>query len=71
MYNIRTEKGTLIAQVDNTVADRIIRSSQGQFRPYCVDGREPVTAYELTDDLVFGMEAFKLFLWAKTLMIPK
>ena len=70
-YIIRNDKGVMIALVDNMVAKKIIDSSQGQFRPYHAEGKEPVTAYEITDDLIFGAQAFKLCLWAKTLLIPE
>ena len=69
-YTIRDEQGVMIAEVDNMVAAKIVSSARGQFRPYRAVGKPEVTAFELTEDLVFGLEAFKLYLWTKTKLIP-
>lgn len=69
-YTIRDEKGMMIANVDNEVAAKIIGSARGFFRPYRTQDKPEVTVFEITEDLVFGLASFKLYLWAKTKLIP-
>lgn len=69
-YTLRDEHGVMIAKVDNAIASKIIGNCQGYFRLYRVNGKKDCQVFEITKDHVFDLESFRLYFWAKTVLIP-
>jgi hypothetical protein len=71
-YQIISDSGILIAKVSNPVANKIINSVKGYFRPYTTvkNPNEKLTAFHLESDIKFGMDEFAFYLWKDYVMVP-
>lgn len=71
-YSVRTEGGLLTSTISNTLAEDIINNVKGTFRPWTpTSGGDTKTVFEIAEGRVLTVDRdAKLYLWAKTLLIP-
>jgi hypothetical protein len=70
-YIVRDENGVMLMEISNDMAQHIIRGSKGRFRPYKTVSTAETVVFELLEDTVWRNPVGKIFLWSKTLLIPK
>jgi hypothetical protein len=69
-YNIRNEKSTLIATIDNDIARKMINSVPGFFRNTKDKSGLEKTVFEVTDNMKFALHGFEFFLWKGYVLVP-
>jgi hypothetical protein len=70
-YIVRDKNGIMLMEISNEAAQHIIRGSKGRFRPYKVDNAAETVVFELLEDTAWRIPIGQIFLWSKTLLIPK
>lgn len=69
-YYVRNAAGHLKAKVSATIMARITSTCPGFWREYQAKGKAPSACYEFSDDVVFGINEFALYLWKGDMIIP-
>lgn len=71
-YSVRTESGLLTSTISNILAEDIINNVKGTFRPWTpTSSTGTKTVFEIAEGRVLTVSGdTKLYLWAKTLLIP-
>ena len=71
-YQIISDSDILIAKVSNPVAQKIMDSVKGYFRPFITvkNPNEKLTAFHIESDIKFGMDEFSLYLWKDYVLVP-
>lgn len=70
-YIVRDENGIMLMEISNEAAQHIIRGSKGRFRPYKTDSTTETVVFELLENTAWRIPIGQIFLWSKTLLIPK
>lgn len=69
-YLIRDSNGVLFAEIDNTLAHKIIKECEGHFRQFKTSSKT-VTVFNIDKDVYcYGNESFRIFLFKDTILIP-
>lgn len=69
-YYIRNEEGHLKMSVSVNIAGKILATCPGFWREYNAKDKPATSCYEFTDDVSFGVEEFRLFIWKGDVLIP-
>lgn len=70
---IRNEQGIMVAEVSGRLVDTILRSANGNWRPYKTDDYDGV-CFEISEDAKYtlgnGSDSIVIFLWNGYKVIP-
>jgi len=71
-YVIRDEKGTMLIEVPNSLAQEIIDRCKGFFRDRLTQKGTKQVCFELSEDCVFTVSAgLYVYFWKGSILIPK
>jgi len=76
-YIVRTETGTMVAKISGDCAETILKSAQGEWHTYNVEGESQMVCFEIAENSVYTIEgihdqstSLKLYLWEGYKIIP-